>query len=156
MANNKLATTSSTGGITTGIPTTLPQWLRYLVGAFPSARVLPETFMVYEHQFAAIDPGLMMQAVQYAVSQHSYATFPTVAECWQAVRAVQSQIIATEPAPAVNLSAERAALLERAYVGDIDAGEWGQLIDRLRLAKRGEAARALVNKLHVFTEEVMQ
>lgn len=146
MANNKLATTSSPG-LMTGIPTNLPQWLRYLVGAFPGARVLPETFMVYEHQFAAIDPALMMQAVQYAVRNHPYATFPTIAECWQAVETVRTQIVAVEPAPAVNLSAQRADLLERAYAGEfIDPAEWDVLIDSMRHARRGEAANALVAK----------
>lgn len=147
---NKLATT--TANPPAGIPTGLPQWLRYLIGAFPGARVLPETFMVYEHQFAEVDPAMMMQAVQHAVRGHPYATFPTIAEVWQAVEAVQSQIIATTPAPAVNLSAQRAALLERAYAGHpLDPAEWDRLINQLRLARRGEAANALAHKFTQFT-----
>lgn len=141
---NKLATT--TANPPAGIPAGLPQWLRYLIGAFPGARVLPETFMVYEHQFASIDPALMMQAVKHAVRSHPYATFPTIAECWQAIAAVQSPIVSLEPAPAVNLSATRQQLLERAYAGDINPAEWQQLINQLRLARRGEAAQHMARK----------
>ena len=56
----------------------LPPWLRYLVAAYPAAKLAAATFAVYEDAFTGYDPELMGQAVRAVVADCKF--FPSAAE----------------------------------------------------------------------------
>jgi hypothetical protein len=56
----------------------LPQWLNYLVAAFPQSKLAANTFAVYEDAFGAEEPETMREAARAAVEDLRF--FPTVNE----------------------------------------------------------------------------
>lgn len=62
----------------------LPPWLRYLVAAYPAARLAAHTFAVFEDAFGGHEPAVMMAAAKAAVAAHRF--FPSVAELMPHVR----------------------------------------------------------------------
>ena len=77
----------------------LPRWLGYLVAAYPSARLLPETFLVYENEFQDADPDLLMEIATRVVKASKW--FPTVHELRALVEASAYELpVHAEPATA--------------------------------------------------------
>ena len=120
----------------------LPRWLRYLVGAFPAAKVSGATFMVYEDQFSDVDAELMLTAVRQAVKAHKFASFPAIGELRHLVSGLEYDT-AVANRPSVNLNQMRADLVAAAYAGDIDPAEWSQLYRLFISHKRLAGAFAL-------------
>jgi len=129
---------------------TLPKWLQYLIGAYPSAKVTEATYLVYEDQFGNVPPAQMLTAVRTAVKRHKYHTFPSVAELRSIVDAMPDD---SAPAPIGDLSRMRAELLEDAYSGVIDQDRWRKLIVFLRRCGRECAATAAQAKLARFMNQ---
>jgi len=129
----------------------LPVWLRYLIGAYPTAKVNSATYFVYEDQFGDVDDERMLQAVRRAVKSHRFASFPTVQELRAALDALAWQQVATRHA--VDLSATRHTLLERGYRGDVPTAEWRELRKLMIANGRAIGAAALGRKYRALTEQ---
>lgn len=130
----------------------LPSWLRYLVGAFPAAKVASTTYPVYEDQFSDTDPALMLQAIRQAIKGHRFTNFPTIAELRRMVDALEYEA-AVSNRPTVNLQARRQELLEAAYQGEIDPAAWLDLWQLLIACKRLDGAAWLTEKYSWLTGE---
>lgn len=128
----------------------LPQWLRYLVGAFPAAKVSVATFAVLEDQFSDTDPALMLQVVRRAVRSHLFASFPAVGELRRVVEGLEYDT-AVANRQSVNLNRARALLIEGGYRGEIDPAEWQQLHRFFIAHKRLSGAAWLANRFEQFT-----
>lgn len=139
---NSLQTMTKNGRIQTGQPdplAALPTWLRYLAGAFPSAKVTSATFMVYEDQFSDSDPTLLLTAVRQAVKTHMWGSFPTVAELRRLVDGLVYET-AVANRPVVNLNQLRGELMETAHAGEVDPAEWTKVYRLFVAHKRLDGA----------------
>lgn len=132
----------------------LPMWLRYLVGAFPAAKVSGATFMVYEDQFSDVDAEIMVSAVRQAVKTHKFASFPAIGELRRLVSGLEYEMSAANRSR-VNLTTARHELVEAAYRGEIDPAEWLQLYRLLISHKRLAGAFALKRQYERFTGETL-
>lgn len=132
----------------------LPSWLRYLVGAFPAAKVASTTYPVYEDQFSDTDPALMLQAIRQAIKGHRFTNFPTIAELRRVVDGLEYEAAVTNR-PAVNLNQVRGELVEAAYAGEIDPAKWTGAYRLFIAHKRLESAHALTVKYQRFTGEAL-
>lgn len=130
----------------------LPKWLRYLAGAFPSAKVSMATFAVLEDQFSDTDPAVMYQVARKAVRNHLFASFPTVGELRRAVEGLEYETAVTSR-PRVNLNQVRHQLFERGYQGDINPLEWVKLYRQFIANKRLNGAQVLLVKFRQFFGE---
>lgn len=132
----------------------MPMWLRYLVGAFPAAKVSGVTFMVYEDQFSDVDAELMLTAARQAVKAHKFASFPAIGELRQLVSGLEYDT-AVAARPRVNLTTARHRLVEAAYRGEIDPDDWSQLYRLYISHKRLAGAFALARQYERFTGEAL-
>lgn len=131
--NGRLAAQSETDALIA----TLPKWLSYLVGAFPAAQVNKMTFLAYETAFAEVDPELMLEAAQHAAKNHSFNSFPVIAEINKAVEAVAEQVFLADR-QALNLyhaiALAKKNLLDSAYRGELVPAAWQGFISQCEAA----------------------
>lgn len=130
---------------------TLPSWLRYLVGAFPNAKVASTTFAVYEDQFSDVDQALMLGAIRQAIKGYRFANFPTIAELRQVVSGLEYEE-AVAKRPRLNLTLLRHELIEQAHDGQIDAARWTELYRQYLAHKRIDGAFAIARLYERYTD----
>lgn len=151
---NQLTIKPTNGAATAPDPLAgLPGWLAFLAGAYPAAKVNMRTYAVYDAAFADVDGEIMLRVVKAAVRKHKFQSWPTVAELAVILDGLQAE----SEAPVIvlaDLHRQRAALLEAAYGGEIDAAGFGKLAKLYRLAGLSFAADYLDGKLARFEESV--
>lgn len=124
----------------------LPQWLRYMIAAYPAAKAEPATMAVYEDAFLDIDPAVLLQAMRTAVKEWEWAhRLPSIPFILERVEAINNKV---EYVPErVNLTAMRQDLINRAECDDCpEASEWIAL-QRLFIANKRTNGAAYINTL---------
>lgn len=121
-------------------PPTAPQWLRYMIAAYPAAKAEPATMAVYEDAFLDIEPVVMTQAMKITVREWEWTNrLPSIPFVLERVEAIKAKT--TQEPRRVNLTAMRQNLINRAESGDCpDVAEWLELHRMFVANKRANGA----------------
>ena len=152
---NQSLATRQTNSIETGqgnIVQSLPHWLQYLIGAYPSSKTTPAQFMVMEDQFTDYDAVVLVAAAREFVrsDKRTYKDnpggFPSVGEFRPAVQ----QTAAKQEPPIIDLTAirtslrlRRKGLLELWHRDEVEPGDLLALADEMQSAGMIHAAVSL-------------
>lgn len=134
----------------------IPDWLQYLIGAYPTSKTTPGQLAVMEDLFTPFDPGLLYEAARAFVwnDQREIRNFPTAPDFRPTVERVQArhdEQVQAQAATAFSdwfdgcqvLRVRRLDVLEDWYAGAVDSLAVSRLADEMERAGMGCAAASL-------------
>jgi len=134
----------------------IPEWLRYLIGAYSTSKTTPGQLAVMEDLFSPFDPGLLYEAARDFVwnDKREIRNFPVAPDFRPAVERVQARHDEAAQNRAVNafgewfdgcqvLRVRRLDVLEDWYAGAVDSLAVSQLAGEMEMAGMEFAAAAL-------------
>lgn len=137
----------------------VPQWLAYLVAAYPTAKNSPMTYVVLTDQFFGVPGEVLYEAARLYVREGS-KWFPSAFELRPFVERVQAEAEIAQVAAAwqaavdgwAKLRARRNDLLELWYAGDVGDEALLGLAGEMEQAGLGYAAASLRAKVRPSPE----
>jgi len=138
----------------------LPQWLQYLIGAYPTTKVTPGQLLVMEDQFVEVDQDLLLTAAREYVrtNRNDYRRFPDASTLWPVVEQLQARQQEQEQEARGTafdewftrcqvLRVERLDILEGWYNGAVSDHELSQFAGEMERAGMVSAAASLRSRL---------
>lgn len=132
----------------------LPNWLQYLIGAYPTSKTTPGQLLVMEDQFSDLDGGSLMQAAREFVKsdKRAYKGFPTAPDFRPVVEKIQSNQetpVIDVTVKRIELRLRRRGLLELWHIDRASDHDLLVLADDMQHAGMIHAAMSLREKVSV-------